>query len=49
NLHFFLPKTYIFKLPLTQAHGQFKSIEELKDVPGFGDKTFDNLKSTICV
>ncbi|EEI24046.1 helix-hairpin-helix domain-containing protein [Lentilactobacillus hilgardii] len=32
-----------------QAHGQFKSIEELKDVPGFGDKTFDNLKSTICV
>ncbi len=30
-------------------HGQFKSIEELKDVPGFGDKTFDNLKSSICV
>jgi competence protein ComEA len=32
-----------------QAHGQFKKIEELKDVPGFGDKTFDNLKSSICV
>lgn len=32
-----------------QAHGQFKRIEELKDVPGFGDKTFDNLKSSICV
>ncbi|GAD17464.1 ComEA family DNA-binding protein [Lentilactobacillus otakiensis] len=32
-----------------QAHGQFKNIEELKDVPGFGDKTFANLKSSICV
>lgn len=32
-----------------QAHGQFKNIEELKEVPGFGDKTFANLKSSICV
>lgn len=32
-----------------QSHGQFKSIEDLKNVPGFGDKTFDNLKSSICV
>lgn len=32
-----------------QAHGQFKSTEELKDVPRFGDKTFNNLKSSICV
>ena len=32
-----------------QAHGQFKKIEELKDVPGFGDKSFANLKSSICV
>lgn len=32
-----------------QAHGQFKNIEELKNVPGFGDKTFANLKSSICV
>ncbi|EHO54013.1 helix-hairpin-helix domain-containing protein [Lentilactobacillus kisonensis] len=32
-----------------QAHGQFKKIEELKNVPGFGDKTFANLKSSICV
>ncbi|MEN2320317.1 helix-hairpin-helix domain-containing protein [Lentilactobacillus parabuchneri] len=32
-----------------QAHGQFKNIEELKEVPGFGEKTFANLKSSICV
>lgn len=32
-----------------QSHGQFKNIEELKEVPGFGDKTFANLKSSICV
>ncbi|WP_283678837.1 helix-hairpin-helix domain-containing protein [Lentilactobacillus sp. Marseille-Q4993] len=32
-----------------KSHGQFKKIEEIKDVPGFGDKTFDNLKSLICV
>lgn len=32
-----------------QAHGQFKNIEELKEVPGFGDKTFANLKASICV
>lgn len=32
-----------------QAHGNFKKIDELKDVPGFGDKTFMNLKSSICV
>ncbi len=32
-----------------QSHGKFKSIEELKNVPGFGDKTFANLKSSICV
>ncbi len=32
-----------------KEHGDFKKIEDLKEVPGFGDKTFANLKSSICV
>lgn len=32
-----------------QTTGQFKRIEDLKNVPGFGDKTFANLKAFICV
>lgn len=31
------------------AHGGFKSIDELKNVPGIGDKTFDGLKTLITV
>ncbi|WP_268913830.1 helix-hairpin-helix domain-containing protein [Lentilactobacillus sp. SPB1-3] len=36
-------------LAYRQSHGKFKSIDEIKNVPGFGDKTFVNLKSSICV
>lgn len=32
-----------------QAHGNFKSIEEIKNVKGIGDKTFEDLKSLITV
>lgn len=30
-------------------NGQFKQIEQLKDVSGIGEKTFDQLKDAICV
>lgn len=32
-----------------ESTGQFKQIEDLKNVSGFGDKTFENLKDYICV
>lgn len=32
-----------------QAHGPFKSIEDLKKVNGIGDKKFADLKDSICV
>lgn len=32
-----------------ETTGQFKQIEDLKNVSGFGDKTFENLKDYICV
>lgn len=32
-----------------ESTGQFKEIEDLKNVSGFGDKTFENLKDSICV
>ncbi|KRM94042.1 comEA protein [Lentilactobacillus senioris DSM 24302 = JCM 17472] len=32
-----------------ESTGQFKQIEDLKNVSGFGDKTFENLKDSICV
>lgn len=30
-------------------HGPFKSIEEIMNVPGIGDKTFDNIKADLSV
>ena len=30
-------------------NGDFKSIEELKNVSGIGDKKFDSMKEYICV
>lgn len=32
-----------------QEHGDFKKIEDLQEVSGFGEKTFQNLKDSICV
>lgn len=36
-------------LQYRQAHGKFKSVEELKEVQGIGDKTFETLKSQLSV
>lgn len=32
-----------------KSHGKFNKIDDIKEVPGFGDKTFANLKALICV
>ncbi len=32
-----------------QTNGNFKSIEDLKNVPGIGDAKFNSIKSLICV
>jgi competence protein ComEA len=32
-----------------EAHGQFKSIEDIKNVSGIGEKTYEKLKDHICV
>jgi len=32
-----------------ESHGGFSSIEELKDVKGIGDKTFENLENLVTV
>ncbi|PWG00677.1 helix-hairpin-helix domain-containing protein [Levilactobacillus bambusae] len=32
-----------------QQHGSFKSVDDLKDVPGFGEKTVANLRSHLSV
>jgi competence protein ComEA len=32
-----------------ESHGGFKSIEELKNIKGIGDKTFENLKDLVTV
>jgi len=32
-----------------QSHGGFKSIEEIKNISGIGDKTFENMKDLITV
>lgn len=32
-----------------QAHGGFSSIEEIKNISGIGDKTFENIKDLITV
>ena len=32
-----------------QQHGQFKSVEELKNVNGFGEKSLATLAEQICV
>ena len=32
-----------------QSHGGFKSIEEIKNISGIGDKTFENMKDSITV
>lgn len=32
-----------------KAHGNFKTIDELKNVKGIGDKTFDKFKSQLAV
>lgn len=32
-----------------KSHGKFRTVDELKEVPGFGEKTLANLKSLICV
>ncbi|MGV3244083.1 helix-hairpin-helix domain-containing protein [Staphylococcus sp. 11261D007BR] len=36
-------------LDYREEHGQFKSLEELKEVKGIGDKTFENLKDYFVV
>lgn len=32
-----------------EANGGFKSIEEIMNVSGIGEKTFENIKENICV
>lgn len=32
-----------------EDHGGFKTIEELKNVSGIGDKTFENLKDNLSI
>lgn len=32
-----------------EANGGFKSIDEIKDVKGIGDKTFEKIKDRICI
>ena len=32
-----------------KQNGKFKSIEELKNVSGIGDKKFEGLKDSICI
>ena len=32
-----------------QQHGRFKTIDEIKQVSGIGDKTFLSLKDQLCV
>lgn len=36
-------------LDYRKANGNFKTIDDIKNVKGFGDKTFDKLKSQISV
>lgn len=36
-------------LSYRDENGEFKSIEEIKNVNGIGDKKFENMKDLICV
>lgn len=32
-----------------KQNGEFKQIEDIKNVPGIGDTKFENIKNNICV
>ncbi|GLB46991.1 competence protein [Philodulcilactobacillus myokoensis] len=36
-------------LDYRKEHGDFNKIEDIKNIPGFGDRSFDNIKNFICV
>ena len=43
------PSTALKIINYRDENGEFKSIEDLKNVPGIGDSKFENIKDDICV
>lgn len=43
------PSTALKIINYRQENGEFKTIEDIKNVPGIGDSKFENIKESICV
>lgn len=43
------PSTALKIINYRQQNGEFKTIEDIKNVPGIGDSKFENIKDSICV
>ena len=43
------PSTALKIINYRQENGDFKTIEDIKNVPGIGDSKFENIKESICV
>lgn len=43
------PSTALKIINYRQENGEFKAIEDIKNVPGIGDSKFENIKESICV
>ena len=43
------PSTALKIINYRQENGEFKKIEDIKNVPGIGDSKFENIKESICV
>ena len=43
------PSTALKIINFRNENGEFKTIEEIKNVPGIGESKFDNIKEEICV
>ena len=43
------PSTALKIINYRQENGNFKTIEDIKNVPGIGESKFENIKESICV